>query len=186
MITSVAIVIQPLLLFHFSQLPHTLTVGNAPLQSNVCDWSLCLLSIHHATLFVLTLICCLCSSLRSTLPYVHLTPWPGRDKRNQLTRSALWFHLSPSPLLLTCRSNLFNLPFFTPRFISLSPVPLFCWRAIQIMFTDWPHVKMCWSNTESVLEIERCDVRRSWGWNTLMAEVKLERCIISVIHIWAI
>ena len=35
MITSVAIVIQPLLLFLFSQLPHTLTDGNAPLQSDV-------------------------------------------------------------------------------------------------------------------------------------------------------
>lgn len=87
---------------------------------------------------------CLCSCLRSAPPFLHPTPLPGSDKEEQLIRSAL------CPCLSTAFANvlLFSLqstPFSTLFLLSSSCV--FCRRLIQIMFPDWPPVRMYRSDT---------------------------------------
>lgn len=133
--------------------------------------SLCYITSSPKTSLCLRLPPYLCSCPRSTLPFVHLAPWPVSDKEGQLTKSALRSRLSAA--LTNLLFSLQSTPFSTLFLSSFSHTSVSSEWFKSCSLTD----QMCRSKTKWVCEGERkivWDEARSWRWNRWRAEVEVK------------
>lgn len=107
-------------------------------------------------------------SLRSILPFVHLTPWPAIPKRRPADK--IIFYVSvPQPPSLTCCSLLFSLPPFFHTATFLLPLPFLCFvgdwfqscSLTDLMSGCAGATRSRWGRTEREWQIER---ERKVGW----------------------